>query len=193
MPRQIDVIPGEPIEAAWGNPIRDTTIQRTATEATRDVEWPIPVSGDLAYIEALDVIQYFNGTGWVALITGAYLPLSGGTMTGPIVATAGGRILSAAIGGVIQRFNSDGDGDARRYEWRRGAAFGELDFYGINTGGIDAWIYSVSAASNIFRIQAANFTRETPTALGQIRNTLQSTSDPTAGQGIDGDVWLTYS
>lgn len=83
-----NVASGETIESAWGNAIRDRTIQRYTSTAERDSLNPGPVEGDLAYIENTDTIQFYDGSSWVDFITDdnfpplPYLPLAGGNMTG---------------------------------------------------------------------------------------------------------------
>lgn len=67
-----DVIAGDPIEAAWGNQIRDRSLQRYATAAARDAANPAPVTGDMAWItteaeEGLTVpgiSEIHDGTAW---------------------------------------------------------------------------------------------------------------------------------
>ena len=66
-----DVLPGEPIEADWGNPIRDRTAQRYLDAAERDTLNPVPVSGDLAYLVTPADLQFYNGAEWVTLLTEA--------------------------------------------------------------------------------------------------------------------------
>jgi len=56
----------------------------------------------------------------------------------------GGRVLAAAAGGVIQRWNGDGDGVARKYEWRRSAAFGTLELYAITSADVATLAISIS-------------------------------------------------
>lgn len=67
-----NVAPGETIESgAWGNPIRDRTVQRYASVASRDALNPTPTQGDLAYLEDTDRIQVFAIAAWVDLINAA--------------------------------------------------------------------------------------------------------------------------
>ena len=50
MPELPDVTAGEPVASAWGNDIRDRTLQRYADEAERDLLNPIPQEGDMAFL-----------------------------------------------------------------------------------------------------------------------------------------------
>ena len=61
----------------------------------------------------------------------------------PVTDQPGGTVLAAAASGVIQRWNGDGDGVARRYEWRRSASFGTLELYAIQSSGVETLAISV--------------------------------------------------
>ena len=173
MPRQDDVIPGEPIEAVWGNPIRDTTIQRTASEAQRDIEWPIPVLGDLAFIEDLATIQFYNGASWVSLLVGAFLPLAGGTMTGPILLNGQNLTDVGSISTVNMNQRAGQD-----LNLTDSAAAPKLSYLNATA----QWLARAITTTNV--------------AVGDntpaFRNVHTSTVDPTT-QGIEGDVGLTYA
>jgi len=102
MPKPDDVIAGEPIEAAWGNQsIRDHTVLQMASEADRDQSFPAGQFGDVCYVADIQELQVISTSdygieGWLAIALvddveraiiqalDAYLPLSGGTMTGDI-------------------------------------------------------------------------------------------------------------
>ena len=167
-----DVVPGEPIEASWGNPIRDRTVQRYANAAERDVENPIPTSGDLAYLEDVGIVQYFT-TVWVTLTTGSFLPLAGGTMSGDIVLAGFGLTDVGEISVRVVR----------------------------QRAGLDLDLTDSAAAPKLSYLNAtaqwlARALTTTDVAVGDntpaFRNVHTSTVDPTT-QGIDGDVWLTYA
>ncbi len=189
-----DVVPGEPIEASWGNPIRDRTVQRYATAAERDVENPIPTAGDLAYLEDTFVVQFFTGADWVILQTvgtgnGQWLRID--STNGPI--GPGLVTTPPGISGTIQEWSGDGVGDGfRRYRWRRGADFGNLELVAVNSDQTETLIMRITG-TGIVTYGASSIARTSATLSAEIRNTHQSLNvDPTT-QGIDGDVWLTYS
>lgn len=77
MPEIPDVVPGEIIEPDdWGNPIRDRTVQRYATDTERDAEHPTPADGDLAFVATppeFGILQVYDSGQWheVVLSTGA--------------------------------------------------------------------------------------------------------------------------
>lgn len=94
MPEIPDVVQGNPVESAWGNDIRDRTVQRYADAAARDSLTPLPVAGDLAYLDDTGSVQVYDGTAWVTLADvddlDAYLPLAtGGVITGDVVVEQG--------------------------------------------------------------------------------------------------------
>ena len=68
MPETPDVIPGEPVESAWGNDIRDRTLQRYADGTERDLLNPIPVAGDGAFLEASGQWEVFADGSWGAIV-----------------------------------------------------------------------------------------------------------------------------
>ena len=75
-----DVIPGELITADYNNDMRDRSLQRYASTVDRDADNPVPVDGDLAFLQTSpttgDIVQVFSDGAWVALIDS-----TGGTMT----------------------------------------------------------------------------------------------------------------
>ena len=64
-----DVLSGETIESAWGNQIRDRTLQRYVNVTERDTLNPTPDAGDLAYITSINGIQFYDGVAWVVVLT----------------------------------------------------------------------------------------------------------------------------
>lgn len=62
-----DRVPGGVILASYANTIRDRTAQRYVDPTARDASNPLPIAGELAYIQSLNVLQVFDGTLWVAL------------------------------------------------------------------------------------------------------------------------------
>lgn len=68
MPEIANVASGETIESAWGNQIRDRTVQRYATNAARDSAHPSPTEGDLCYVESTDRLLFHDGTTWITVL-----------------------------------------------------------------------------------------------------------------------------
>lgn len=68
MPEIPDVVQGNPVESAWGNDIRDRTVQRYTDAAARDSLTPLPAPGDLAYLDDTGSVQVYDGTAWRDLL-----------------------------------------------------------------------------------------------------------------------------
>ena len=64
MPEMPDVVSGEPVASAWGNDIRDRTVQRYADQAALAAESPLPEVGDLAFVDDSQSLLQWNGTTW---------------------------------------------------------------------------------------------------------------------------------
>jgi hypothetical protein len=64
MPEIDDVVLSETIEVAWGNAIRDRTVQRYADSTERAAEHPSPAQGDLSYLEDADRLYVWTGSAW---------------------------------------------------------------------------------------------------------------------------------
>jgi len=67
MPEIPDQVPGELIEASWGNATRDRTVQRYTTTVERDTLNPSPADGDLAWILGQQEMQIYSTSlpaGW---------------------------------------------------------------------------------------------------------------------------------
>ena len=64
MPEMPDVVSSEPVEASWGNDIRDRTVQRYADATARDISVPFPAAGDLAWLDDTGAATVFTGTAW---------------------------------------------------------------------------------------------------------------------------------
>lgn len=133
-----NVASGEDIESAWGNAIRDRTVQRYTSATERDSLNPGPVEGDLAYLEDVDTMQIYTGAAWVGLLddTAPYLLLAGGTMTGAL--SMGSNLLNDV------------------YQVRAGAA--NLDMFFERDGGENilvwddsnlAWIFTTSEVAQV--------------------------------------------
>lgn len=68
MPEMPDVVSGENVESAWGNDIRDRTLQRYADSTERDTLVPLPIAGDMAWLDAEGQMTVYTGAAWVAVI-----------------------------------------------------------------------------------------------------------------------------
>ena len=96
-----DVIGGQTIAVAWGNPVKDRTVMRYQNVAERDSLLPTPVVGDVAFVEEFFEVAptlfesaltiYGNvpvgswNVVWQGTGSGPYLPVAGGTMTGQLI------------------------------------------------------------------------------------------------------------
>lgn len=99
-----DVIGGEYILTSWGNPIRDRTVQRYVDETQRDTLLPVPVAGDLAYMQNADSFEIYDGAKWNEYYKSPdpvpWVPSSGGTFTGTVLVAnpAGGANSILSVG-----------------------------------------------------------------------------------------------
>jgi len=66
VPEIPNVVQGTPVESDWGNDIRDRTLQRYADATQRDTLTPLPVAGDLAYLEDTGEVQCWSGA-WLPI------------------------------------------------------------------------------------------------------------------------------
>ena len=58
---------GDPVASDCGNDIRDRTVQRYADATARDAAVPLPIAGDLAWLDSPGVLTVFDGTVWLTL------------------------------------------------------------------------------------------------------------------------------
>ena len=65
MPLIADVAAGTIIQSAWGNRIRDRTVQYFASRAELTAGWPAAPQGALAYTNDTNCLHVFRGGGWV--------------------------------------------------------------------------------------------------------------------------------
>src|SRR5262245_21428185 len=65
MAKTPDVVSNTPITSAYGNHIRDRTVQVFASAAERDSQWPAPPDGATCYTVAEDLHYYGLGGAWV--------------------------------------------------------------------------------------------------------------------------------
>jgi len=111
----IDVVPGEIIEAEWGNIIRDQTISRWPDATARDDGLPIPDAGKVVWLDTPGTLEVYDGAEWVGidiLYGGPFLPLAGGTVTGRVIITDTLEVAPDPDGDgrPRQQFNAAADG-----------------------------------------------------------------------------------
>lgn len=79
-----NVIPNAPIASAWGNAIRDRTVQSFASAAERDAQWTAPPSGAVCVTTDTYTLWLYAGTAWqpfgAAPKVYATSPLGGGAI-----------------------------------------------------------------------------------------------------------------
>ena len=104
MPEIPNVVPGEPVEADWGNDVRDRSVQRFADATARTASLPFPGIGQLTWLDDPGVVEYWDGGTWTSLADvddlALKLNLSGGVMTGNIAGTSVDMALH--IGGPLR-------------------------------------------------------------------------------------------
>lgn len=80
MPPEIgDVVGSTPIEAEWGNDIRDRAVMRYASVAERNSLNPNPEPGEVCYRADAGVIEYFHGAAWRRFFPPGIIMPFGGT------------------------------------------------------------------------------------------------------------------
>jgi len=95
MPEIPNVVPGEPVEADWGNDIRDRSVQKYADLTALEASQPVPQLGELAWLTNpgyLVVCTDAAGPTWTPLLDrtdgdGRWVLKAGDTMTGALTAT----------------------------------------------------------------------------------------------------------
>ena len=83
-----DVIGGDIITSTFTNQVKDRTVMRYANAAARDASVLTPVSGDLAWLIAEQVVTVYSGTSWSTLVTASTEASSG--FSGTLSAIVGG-------------------------------------------------------------------------------------------------------
>jgi hypothetical protein len=178
-----DVIPGDPIEASWGNPIRDRSLQRYLSAADRDAKNPVPVDGDMAFLIDSSTTQVFGAGNWNTIVReadGDALWLRLDATNGPLLAGLG------ILGNLEIRKDltmTSPDGVTNGYKISPNVS--DVADFGLVFRKLDNTELAVLTSAGILTLSL-------PTTAG-VRNVLQGTVDPGPGDGIDGDVWLTYS
>ena len=130
----------------------------------------------------------------------------------PLTQKPGAITQAASAGAVIQRWNGDGDGASRHYEWRRAASFGRLELWTIASGGAEFNVLEFHSDGSGGTIANAEMSfnngnwvdsyNTTPPLYGggdtfwyQQRNIRfkDTAGPPSDSEGVDGDVCLIYT
>ena len=179
MPEIPDVAPGETIQVSWGNPIRSRTVLRYASAAARDASVPVPVSGDVAWLQDVNEVTVYNGATWDSLFTST----QGGPITAPISATSvrvpeapfpiaaimneDGSVVAVSFdassvigvspdgsGNIVSEDSGGTPGDGGFIGVK--AAQGSLAFQGIKGGLVDGANQSTGSLSFFYRLNATD-------------------------------------
>ena len=168
-----DVTGGETITATFTNQVKNRTVMRYADAASRDASIPAPVGGDLAYLQDVDRITYYDDTSWVEMGAGLYLLLTGGTLSGDLNMDGPGiSYPGSTVGG--------GSPNVIGFRWADPNIVGTVD---------NALGKTLANTDQVALIAGAGtFTSYVVPADASARNITISASPPTGG--IDGDVWM---
>lgn len=107
MPEMSDVVFEETIEEEWGNDIRDRTVQRYDSVATRTSEHGTPTAGDLSYLEDTGDVDVYHSGAWrhlgspvatVEMLAGGSVPTGWLLCNGQAVSRTTYAALFSAIG-----------------------------------------------------------------------------------------------
>ena len=209
-----DVTGGETIAAAFTNQVKERTAMRYASQAALDTSIPAPIEGSMAYLQDTNVLQYYDGSNWVALliVTSAGVdflrldltndPLSGDLTINGATDNAGLRIKTgsgAGSGGGLQL----GATQASHY----GSVQGFLVDGGNNsTGQIETHTRRVATDASLTRAFYAAVDGRLIADGGvqinayktdefdfQARDIIARDTPPVGGDGKDGDLFVFYS
>ena len=108
MPEIPNVVAGEPVEADWGNDIRDRSVQKYADLTALDFSQPLPQLGELAWLVDPGHLVVCTAVGpsvWTPVIDqdaltvqlDDYVQISGDTMTGTLVMTGPDNVFSGPV------------------------------------------------------------------------------------------------
>jgi len=78
MPEIPDVVAGEPVQSAWGNDLRDRSVQRYDDATDRDTLDPLPDAGAVCWLDDPGALEVYTGTEWLRVLDEA-----GGYVIGP--------------------------------------------------------------------------------------------------------------
>lgn len=231
MPEIPNVVGGEAVESDWGNQIRDRTLQKYADQTALVASVPFPDAGMTVWLHNPGVLQFYDGAVWVVLATlddiatavAAYLPLTGGTLTGNLAMDSQLQVNSPTdnAGIRVKSGSSVGSGGAVQFGGSQGASsfFAAVQGHlrngsGNSQGRLDFMIRLTTAATDLTRAFYVHEDRSIRSEGGviisqyqpvpaagkdlywfQTRNMLlkDTAGAPSNADGIDGDVALTYT
>lgn len=179
-----NVVGGTPIEADWGNDIRDRAVMRYASVAERNSLNPNPEPGEVCYRADAGVIEYFHGAAWRRFFPPGIIMPFGGTNAPEGFLLCQGQAVSrstyADLFAVIGTAFGAGDGST---------TFNIPDFrgkypFGTDTSGEGNSVGATFGSKNHTHTVAAH-THSTPNHSHSIGNTGSSGSH-THSQGSTG-------
>lgn len=94
MARLADVVADQVIASAWGNQVRDQSVNYFTNAAQRTSTWTSPHEGAVSYLQDTDQLSYYNGSAWV-------------TLGGPVVCTSSTRPTALYEGMLIYETDTD--------------------------------------------------------------------------------------
>jgi hypothetical protein len=96
-----DVAAGELIQSAWGNEIRDRTVQHFATAAERD-GWIGPPDGAMAVTTDNNLLWQYNGTAWVAFPSGPHTRVTNTVPSGATSSTTNVTVPGMSVASFVK-------------------------------------------------------------------------------------------
>lgn len=79
-----DVVPGADVLASWGNLVRDRVVMRYTTQTALETAEPAAADGSLRWADDTGLLIRTGGVWEPVALAAAFLPLTGGTMSGAI-------------------------------------------------------------------------------------------------------------
>ena len=170
-----DVAGGETVTAAFTNQVKERTAMRYASNAALDVSVPAPVAGALSYVQDINRLQVFDSNAWIIVTLpgdlAAYLPLVGGTLSGPLVVSALVTANDYQFGGAVGAVKDN---------------LGQNRVILNSAGDVD-----LAGTDSVSRVSIKDsYGTAVDAASGTARNVLTGTGVPDPGWGKDGDVYL---
>lgn len=171
MPEIPNVVAGEPVEADWGNDIRDRVAQRFADATARTASLPFPDAGALSWLDDPGQLDYFDGTVWITLADVpslvAFVLKAGDVMTGLLTVP---DLQFAGVLGAIK----DGLGQNRIIL-------------------ADSGDVTLAGTDGISRVDIKDDSTATGINSATGRNILISTNPPSPTWGKDGDIAIRFT
>jgi hypothetical protein len=180
---------GEVLTAANQNLSAGTGVPVFATTTTRDAAFggtgeKVLAEGQLCYIEASDVVQYYNGSTWATLAPatpGALVYITGATFTTAATVSFASGVFTSTYDNYIVTLNltaSSADQDIAIRVNNAGTARTAANYYGSKTS-INAAGTSVNAASNAATSHNAMRSLTAYITLGAVINVFAPTATTT--------------